>query len=171
MEKLAKFAIYLGIGIGVTFFSLFLIAALPSILENSVNQWERLDRSANSEEDLVKKFQQHSAYKAMYERFPDTREEMNYRGGGRGDMKVGVMNFENGNQLILNLYYNDHEDKVNAHVNCNSNSPRNMNADGLFAEDFIQNTDCLDIVDDVTDTTGTMHPSGDVVTLEMQPLR
>ena len=161
MERLSRFAIYLGIGIGVTFFTLFLVAALPSILENSVDQWERLDKSNNSEEELRAKFVEHPSYMAMYERFPDAKEEISYHGRGNGNMKVGIMNFENNNQLILDLYYNDYEDKVNANAYCNTNSDRNrMNADGLFAEDFIRNTDCLEVKDDNDDeqveTQGTV---------------
>ena len=145
MERLSKFAIYLGIGIGVTFFILFLIAALPSIIESSVDQWERLDKNDNSEEELRIKFQEHPAYTAMYERFPDAKEEITYHGRGNGNMRVGVMNFENNHQLILDLHYNSYENKVNANAHCNTNFDRHrMNADGLFAEDFILNTNCLD---------------------------
>ena len=32
MERLSRFAIYLGIGIGLTFFVLFLVAALPGTI-------------------------------------------------------------------------------------------------------------------------------------------
>lgn len=161
MERLSRFAIYLGIGIGVTFFILFLVAALPSILENSIDQWERLDKSDNSEEELRAKFVEHPSYKAMYERFPDAKEEISYHGRGNGNMKVGVMNFESNNQLILDLYYNDYEDKVNANAYCNTSSDRNrMHADGLFAEDFIRNTNCLELKGDDNDkqaeTQGTV---------------
>ncbi len=49
------------------------------------------------------------------------------------------------------------------------NDERNLYTDGLFAEDFIKNTNCLDIIEEITDTEVTMHSSGDVVTLEMNP--
>ena len=169
MENLSKFAIYLGIGIGVTFFILFLIVALPSIFENSIQQWERLDKSNKSDEELRKKFQEHPAYKAMYERFPDAKEEIIHHGRGNGNMKVGVMNFENGNQLVMDMYYNDYDDRVEAHVNCRSNvGERNMGADGLFAEDYIKNTNCLEMEEDHTSSQGTIvtipHSNG-VITL------
>ena len=170
MEKLSKFAIYLGIGIGVTFFSLFLYTALPGIIENSANQWERLDRSNNSEEELRKKFKKHPAYNAIHERFSEVREELNYHGGGSGNMRVGVMNFENGNQLILNMYYNDYDDRVEAHVNCEIPNSRGMSADGLFAVDFIKNTNCLEVESEITDTVAEYNPDG-VVTLQMKPIR
>ena len=176
MERLSRFAIYLGIGIGVTFFILFLIAALPSIIENSGNQWERLDNQNRSEEELKKRFQEHPAYQSMYERFPDAKEELSYRGGGNGNMRVGVMNFETNRQLILDMYYNDYEDRVIANVNCIGNDEGGMHADSLFAEDFIRKTDCLDVItekdeDTITGTSTTVHPSGDMVTLERLPLR
>lgn len=155
----------------MTFFFLFLYAALPSIIENSANQWERLDRSNNSEDELRAKFMEHPAYKAMHERFSDAREEMSYHGGGNGNMRVGVMNIENGNQLILDMYYNNYEDKVGANVHCNVNSPKSMNADGLFAVDFIKNTDCLEIESEITDTLVDDYPSEDIMTLQMRPLQ
>ncbi len=149
MERLSKFAIYLGIGIGMTVFVLFLIAALPNILENSVRDWERLDKSGYSEEELRAKFTEHPAYKAMYERFPDTKEDFTYYGEGDGSMMLGVINFENNNQLMLDLNYHDYEGKVRAGAYCNTESGRDgFYADELFAEGFIRNTDCLELTDD-----------------------
>ncbi len=148
MERLSKFAIYLGIGIGVTVFVLFLIAAVPSILENSVRDWERLDRGTHSEEELRAKFAEHPSYEAMYERFPDAKEDFTHYGRGDGSMRVGVINFENNNQLILELDYHDHGDKVRARAYCETESDRDgLYADSLFAEDFIRNTDCLELTD------------------------
>ena len=166
MEKLSRFAIYLGIGIGVTFFALFLFAALPSIIENSTNQWERLDNQSRSEEELRSKFQEHPAYQAMYERFPDAKAELNYQGGGNGNMRIGVMNFETKNQLILDMYYNQYDHRVNANINCiTNNSNFNQGVDSLFVIDYIKNTNCLEIVTaSSVDSQGTMTPRSPIIT-------
>ncbi|MDH3385107.1 MAG: hypothetical protein OEL77_03725 [Nitrosopumilus sp.] len=111
------------------------------------------------------------AYKAIHERFSEVREGLNYHGGENGNLRVGVMNFENGNQLILNMYSNEYDDRIEAHVNCEISNSRDMNADGLFAVDFIKNTDCLELETEITDTIGSDYPSGDVVTLQMKPLK
>ena len=105
MERLSRFAICLGIGVGLTFFVLFLVAALPGILDSSVREWERLDKSGTGEEELRVKFSEHPAYAAMYERYPDANEEFDYYGRGDGSMTVGVMNFETDAQLTLSMYY------------------------------------------------------------------
>jgi len=166
MEKLSKFAIYLGIGMGVTFFVLFLIAALPGIMQNSIQQWEQLDNQSKSEEELKAKFQKHPAYQAMYERFPDAKEEITYHGGGNGNMRVGVMNFETKNQLILDMYYNQYDHRVNANINCvTNNSNLNQGVDSLFVIDYIKNTNCLEIVTaSSVDSQGTMTPRSPVIT-------
>ena len=140
----------MGIGIGVTVFVLFLIAVLPNILEHSINQWERLGGSDISEEELHAMFVEHPSYVAMYERFPDAKEEFSYHGGSNGMMTVGVMNFENGNQLVLDMHHDGHADRVEVNVRCQTDSDRHrLYADRLFAEDFIRNTDCLELTGDV----------------------
>jgi hypothetical protein len=166
MEKLSKFAIYLGIGMGVTFFVLFLFAAIPGIIQNSIQQWEQLDSQSKSEEELKAKFQNYAAYLAMYERFPDAKEELTYHGGGNGNMRVGVMNFETNKQLILDMYYNSYEDRVTANVNCIGNNSEGMNTDTLFAEDFIKNTNCLDVTDSNVDSQGTRISQSPVVIID-----
>ena len=166
MEKLSKFAIYLGIGMGVTFFVLFLFAAIPGIIQNSIQQWEQLDNQSKSEEELKAKFEKHAAYQAMYERFPDAKEELTYHGGGNGNMRVGVMNFETNKQLILDMYYNSYEDRVTAAVNCIGNNSEGMNTDTLFAEDFIKNTNCLDVTDPNVDSQGTRISQSPVVIID-----
>lgn len=150
MERLSKFAIYLGMGIGVTIFALLLISVLPYILENSMNEWERLDRNDVSEEELHVKFAEHPAYVAMYERFPDAKEEFSYHGGTNWRMTVGVMNFESGNQLVLNMHHDGYYNHVEVSAYCiiKSDHDRRDGGDGLFTEDFIRNTDCLESAGD-----------------------
>ena len=152
MERLSKFAIYLGMGIGMTVFVLFLISVLPYILEYSIDEWERLDRDdASEEEELRVKFAEHPAYVAMYERFPDAKEEYSYLGGNDGWMIVGVMNFDSGNQLVLHMYHDNYENKVNINAYCNARSDSDrQDTEGLFVEDFIRNTNCLELKDDAS---------------------
>ena len=145
MERLSRFAICLGIGVGLTFFVLFLVAALPGILDSSVREWERLDKSGTGEEELRVKFSEHPAYAAMYERYPDANEEFDYYGRGDGSMTVGVMNFETDAQLTLSMYYDRHRDSIRADTRCSTPSDH-RDIDGLFAEDFIRATDCLEPV-------------------------
>ena len=45
----------------------------------------------------------------MYERLSDVKEEISYHGRRNENIRVGVMNFETENQIILELYYNDYE--------------------------------------------------------------
>lgn len=117
---------------------------LPMMIQN--NQWENLDGFNISEEELLKKFQAEPAYLAFYDRFPDASEELNYNRHG-GDMQVGAVNFEKNNQLRLHLNYNQYDERINVNVNCDtqSNNSRNMYADGLFAIDFINQTNCLEL--------------------------
>ena len=123
MERLTKIAFYVGIGIAVSVFALFLISFLPFVIGNAGNEWERLGDAGRSDGEILAKFQEHPAYVAMYERFPGAVEKVAYHEDGGGSMEVGAMNFENNSQLVLQTHIND-----------------------LFAESFIRNTDCLDTV-------------------------
>lgn len=144
MERLPRFALYLAIGIGITIFVLFLIASLPFILEDSWDKWKRLDRMDMSRDEIYSKMIAHPAYLAMYETYPDAKEEFVYRDRGDASLEVGVMSFETQNQLILDLDYSTYDDRIRAYVYCNvGENHREMSAGGLFAEDFIRNTDCL----------------------------
>lgn len=148
MERLSKFTIYLGIGMGVTVFILLMISILPFILEQSMNQWERLDRNPSSKEELRAMLVEHPSYAAMYERYPDAKEEFTYHAGNHGSLSVGVMNFDTNNKLRLNLNYDEYNDSVNAYARCDSDTDRHVSsADGLFVEDYIRNTKCIEWTD------------------------
>ena len=144
MERLPRFALYLAIGIGITIFVLFLIASLPFIIEDSWEKWKRLDRMDMPPDEIYSMMAAHPAYLAMYEVYPDAKEEFVYRDRGDASLQVGVMSFDTQNQLILDLDYSTYQDRTRAYVYCNvGESHREMGADGLFAEDFIRNADCL----------------------------
>ena len=123
------------------------------MIENSSNDWERAigGTTTNSEEDLMALFTAHPAYIAFYETYPDAKEEFENRNRGNGNLSIGVMNFETGDQIVLDMYYDKRDDRMNTNVRCNimgEEDRRNDNfrAEGLFAEDFIRNVDCLDIL-------------------------
>ena len=149
-------------GIGVIMFALFLFSALPHVLEGALYQWDRLDKSDASKEQLRAKFVEHPAYRAMYERFPNATEDLSHYGGNDGRMTVGVMNFENNHQLQLELYYNNRDDRVRVDVNCHMQPDYWNSVEGVFAEDFIRNTDCLESTqssqDDPVETQHHCYP-------------
>ena len=157
MERLSKIAVYMGMGMGMTLFALLLVSVLPNIYQNSVHEWESLDEGFISEEDARAMFEEHSAYVAMYERFPDASEKFSYN-GRNAEMMVGKMNFENNHSLTLDLYYSHNRENVRASVHCSiPDGPHNKSANDLFAEDFIRDTDCLDdgaARDPLTETGG-----------------
>ncbi len=145
MEKLSKIAVYMGMGMGVTLFALLLVSALPGVYQNTVHEWESLDEGFISEEGARAMFEEHSAYVAMYERFPDASEKFSYNGRNNAEMMVGKMNFENNHSLTLDLHYSSNRENVRAFVHCNiPDGPHNKSANDLFAEDFIRDTDCLE---------------------------
>ena len=150
MERLIKIAFYVGIGIAVSVFALFLIWSLPVVIGHTGNQWERLGNTDTDRSNgkTLAKFQEHPAYVAMYERFPGAVEKVEYLEDGGGSIEVGAMNFENNGQLVLHMYY-IYSNDVHAEVTCmNDAMDRQTYADDLFAESFIRNTDCLDTVGD-----------------------
>ena len=159
MEKLPKIAIYLAIGIGVTIFGMFLYSILPHMIQNSSNDWERaIGGMSETDEKVLALFEAHPAYIAFYEIYPDAKQELNSRGRGDGNLQVGIMNFDTGNQLLLEMYYDKWNDSVHVNVRCNvmddnGDRHRNLHADGLFTEDFIRNIDCLDVLPETEPTS------------------
>ena len=157
MERLTKTAFYVGIGIAVSVFALFLISFLPFVIGNAGNAWERLGDTGRSDGETLAKFQEHPAYVAMYERFPGAVEKVEYHEGG-GSMEVGAMNFENNGQLVLHMYA--YSNDVSADATCmNDAMGRQTHVDDLFVESFIRNTDCLDAVPSGQTSVGPPDPT------------
>jgi len=153
MGRLQKIAYCVGIGIALSVFVLFLYSFLPHQIQN--NAWDNLDVMPLDKEELLKKFQEHPAYAAFYEKYPDANEEINYnKNANRGGLEVGIRNSENGNTLMLQMHYNTYEDNINVNINCNKSPEPNRynhntnNAHGLFVIDFIEQTDCLELETD-----------------------
>ena len=161
MEKLPRFTIYLGIAIGVIIFGMFLYSVLPHMIQNSSHDWDRaIGGFEKSEEKLMALFTAHPTYIAFYETYPDAKEEFESRHRGNGNLNVGVMDFETGDQIILDMYYDKWDDRINVNVRCNivneeGRHDDNLRAEGLFAEDFIKNVDCLNRIETITQTEPT----------------
>ncbi len=125
------------------------------MIENSSNDWDRVVGSnSNSEEELMAKFTAHPTYIAFYETYPDAKEEFENRSRGNGNLNVGIMDFETGDQIILDMYYDTWDDRMNVNVRCNIMGEEdrrndNLRAEGLFAEDFIRNVDCINKIETI----------------------
>ena len=143
MIPLSKIAYCVGITIAVSVFVLFLYSFLPHLIQNE--QWENIDGMGMSDEELLEEFHATPAYVAFLERYPDAEEELNNQRSG-GELQVGVANYEKNNYLKLNLYFNKYDDRINVNVDCQtSNNRNNLHANGLFAIEFIKQTNCLDL--------------------------
>lgn len=163
MISLQKIAYGVGISIAVSVFVLFLYSFLPHLLQN--DQWENIDGKDMSDEELLKEFHATPAYVAFLDRYPDASEELNNHRSG-GELQVGVANYEKNNYLKLNLYYNTYDDRINVNVDCQtSNNRDNLHANGLFAIEFIKQTNCLDLeslLSDEESHTVTELPNGTI---------
>ncbi len=109
MEKLRKTAYLVGIGMAVSVFTIFMLAFVPIAIDETTHRLGLYDRV--SKEVVLAKLQEHPAYVAMYERFPDAAEEFVER-TNRASLNVGVMDFDVGNQLVLHLHYDGYDDSV-----------------------------------------------------------
>ena len=152
MITIKTFTYFIGITIVISTFCLFLYSFLPHLIEN--DQWERLKGFDMSEEELLKKFQEHEAYIAFYERFPNAQENFRYYNDRGGDIQVGEVNFEKNNTLTMRLNYNEHEDYIDVNVQCDTNEVgySDFRVDNLFAVDYIKETNCLEIESIISDT-------------------
>lgn len=157
MQKLNRFVIYLGIGIGVTLFGMLLYGALPNMIQYQSAEWERLGNGGVSNDDEVMAlYMAHPAYIAFYETYPDAKEELNKRHRGNSELQVGIMDFDTNNMLRLDMNYDQRDDRMRVNVRCDTmDGERDLRADGLFAEDFIRNTECLSIVKENADAETT----------------
>lgn len=161
MLPLQKIAYGVGISIAVSVFVLFLYSFLPHLIQNDA--WENIDGIGLSDEELLEEFHATPAYVAFLERYPDASEELNNHRSG-GELQVGVADYEKNNYLKLNLYFNNYDDRINVNVDCQtSNNRNNLHANGLFAIEFIKQTNCLDLESSLTDEpshTVTELPNG-----------
>lgn len=152
MITLRRITYGVGITIAISVFVLFVYSVVPQMIQHS--SWDQLD--GPTEEEMIEKFHGHPGYIAFYERFPDTKEELSYnKKNNHGEMLIGIRNSETGAELVLQLNYNQYTDHVNVHINCHvvNSSERpiaqsTLHANGLFVVDFIEYTDCLELLND-----------------------
>lgn len=147
MVTLKALAYITGLVIAITLFGLVLFSFIPNVIYNS--GWENIDRGELTAEALGEVFAEHPAYIAMYERFPDAVEEITPNTHNRGgDIRVGHINLETGNSLILNMWYGGAGRSLHGQVVCNVSDPdsasQNLHHDLLFAANFIKSTTCLE---------------------------
>ncbi len=137
MERLQRLAYYLGIGMVSTLFTLLLIMVVPNLAQDA-------GYDAKTDDDILAMFTTHPAYLAMYERYPNAVEEFEVGDHGDASLRVGVMDFESGVQLVLFMNaYRDHVGYVNVECVGNDEDP-GTRVDGLFAAEFIRVTDCIE---------------------------
>lgn len=146
MERLPKFAIYLGMVIGLIIFSIILFTILPHIIENSSRDWERAMGNSMTKEDLKVLFYAEPAYTVFKEKYPNATESFRDRGDGR--LNLIMYNYTNLNEIRLELRYDSHRQNISTEITCQINIPgneremhRGVNGDG--AADFIEKVDCL----------------------------
>lgn len=127
---------------GITLFTLFLLTVVPGLVLYS--DLGRLSIDIRSNEELMEVFAEHPAYLAMYERFPNAKEEFegNAHIGG-GSLRVGVANLETGAQLILHL--STHQHNMHTHAECiQGNEGPMVRIDSLFVAEYISSTACIE---------------------------
>lgn len=127
---------------GITLFTLFLLMLVPMVVMSSDPWMMNIDTRSN--EELMEVFAEHPAYLAIYERFPDAKEEFegNTNTGG-GSLRVGVANLETGAQLILHL--STHQHNMHAHAECiQGNEGPIVSIDSLFVAEYISSTACIE---------------------------
>lgn len=149
MERLPKFAIYLAIGIGISFFVIFLYAILPHLIDNVSNEWKRvLDDSAagKNRAELEKMFREHPAYIMFTEKYPDAGEYFRDRGNGNGRMELTAMNFTSYNKIMLEMNYDKRDDNLYLEATCeNEAADFRLRIHGDYSTKFIEMSNCLDI--------------------------
>ena len=145
MELLPKIGIYIGIFIGITCFTLFVLAVFPHVVENSARDWERISPSLTQEE-MLEKLRAQESYKAFYEKYPDAKEIYEPRRNS-GDLSVSIGNFEKYNVLRLEISYDIDDDFIREWIRCETQNEtlRDLTAQGPIVIDFIKESNCLDI--------------------------
>lgn len=148
MERLPRFAIYLAIGIGISFFAIFMYAILPHLIENVTHEWEQiLNESAagKNREQLLELFREHPAYIIFMEKYPEAGENFRDRGNGNGRMELTAMNFTSYNMMMLELNYDKRDDNLYVEATCeNKAKDKHLRIRGNYSVNFIEQTDCLD---------------------------
>ena len=94
-----------------------MISALPHVIENSGRDWDRATSIETLPEETLQTFKEQPAYAAMYDRYPDAKEEFKFNKGQRSEILVGVFNAENDNHLVLQIGY-DYQQNIFTNIQC-----------------------------------------------------
>ena len=147
MERLSKIAIYIAIIVGLIFFAMFLFMVLPSMIENTVEQWERILGPQLSEDDIKAMFYEHPAYLAFVERYPDTGENFEMRNNRYASLTLSVYNYDTNNNLNLYMNWHQHDKRLDITAECElylDENRRDQRVEGGLAAGFIKNTKCIE---------------------------
>ena len=121
--------------------------ALPSMIENSAEQWERVLGPKLSEEDIKVMFYEHPAYLAFIERYPDTGENFNMQDNRYAQLTLTVYNYDTNNNLNLYMNWQQYDQRLDVTAECElylDENRRDQRAEGGLAAEFIKNTKCIE---------------------------
>ena len=118
--------------------SIIIVLAATALTSINEHQSEPLDP-----DKTLEGIRSNAAYLAIYERYPDAIERINHN-DYQLDIEIGVMNSTSGNQLIMRIYaHSEHDYNVNAQC-VDSLGDTAQHVDGLFVNEFIRTTDCVE---------------------------
>ncbi len=143
MDRLQKIAYVTGITIAITVFVAFVIMAFAPYLSNMVEDWKRT--FVLSDVEYYEKFQNHPAYLAFYEKYPDATELFLPEKGG-ASLYVSIEDSTPYGKLELRMIYNTYYDDLSVEVLCDTVDdnlyPTYAHGSSIFA--YIENSKCLE---------------------------
>lgn len=148
MEPLQRKAIYIALGMGITFFAMFLLLTIPHFINDVGRQWEEAFRDKgvllqNYDEEKAK-FTSHPTYIAFYEKYPEGGEHFRLRNSG-GEMQLTAMNFDTMTKLEVELNLHRDNQEMYLHAKC-ENDVQNFHTrvSGTIVTKFIEEGNCLE---------------------------
>ena len=143
MERRSKIAIYMGMVLACSVFTMFAVSVMPYVLNQIGDGWEEV-LPGKSVEEIKKMFYETDSYRAFNAKYPDNGEYYDSYRNGHGRLEVTAMNFESYNTLHLNLEYDRRTDSVMEDVRCeNQKNRQEYYIQGTLAAQFIEKVDCL----------------------------
>ncbi len=147
MELLATIGISVGIIIGVIaifFLLIFSIPQLPNAIDRIEDMYYESEFIGLPKSEMLQRFENHTAYVTFVEKYPEPSINFEYHNGESGNMELDVMNFENYNELRLNISYNHHNEYFRIHVVChNQLIDQHIDFDHELATQYLINANCL----------------------------
>ena len=146
MEHLSKIATFVGMGITISVFILFLYAFIPNMIQN--NPWDNVEIIYPSGDEIYEMFTQEPAYAAFYDRYPNATEAFRDRGEGRAELELALGDFGKGKYIRLTLDYDRHDKIVWPRIHCEDfaapSDYRHQSFDGALVMQFIEQNKCLE---------------------------